>query len=602
MEAMAVAFRVVVLVVDVMAVAVRLGCGGGGCGYSGLRRGRSGVQSEITHSIQIRQKFKLNSLVFYLIRTQSPPEKVLEYSASLKSPSGEIFMTPADLMRAVVLVFPPSEANRVREGYLNGESVPGELRCAPSKFFMLFDTNNDGVISFAEYILFVTLLSIQESSFSVAFKMFDLDNNRDDLGPGLNSTEFCSIDQGSTVSGVFIYGSVENGDLLEYFFGKDAKARLEHGKFVQFLRGLHNEILRLEFTHYDYNSVGTISAKDFALSMVASAEMKNINNHGKVNGLLTKQDFQRAAYHVYSISLTDNVAVDMIFYVFDANRDGNLSSDEFLRILQRREGNISQPREAGLMGLISCWLACSKYCSRICHGCLEAERLALLQIKASINHPNGTSLPEWKDGNTGDCCDWPGVECHKATRSVIGLDLFHERQNKLGDWCLNVSLFRPFELLTKLHLAWNGLVICTDDEGVENQLSKLRNLEVLDLRINNLDSRILSSINGLASLRSLYLSDNYLNSSIHLKGKECHHTVGGGRRTSRRQGTGRCWRLRRGADEGGGPVREALGFGTAAEGVERGFDLRWHTATASSMVEEEKDRRGTWGFEVAVES
>ncbi|KAK3001280.1 hypothetical protein RJ639_020820 [Escallonia herrerae] len=53
--------------------------------------------------------------------------------------------------------------------------------------------------------------------------------------------------------------------------------------------------------------------------------------------------------------------------------------------------------------------------------------------------------------------------------------------------------------------------------GVENQLSKLRNLEVLDLRINNLDSRILSSINGLASLRSLYLSDNYLNSSIHLK-------------------------------------------------------------------------------------
>ncbi|KAK3001274.1 hypothetical protein RJ639_020814 [Escallonia herrerae] len=90
-----------------------------------------------------------------------------------------------------------------------------------------------------------------------------------------------------------------------------------------------------------------------------------IFSHGKVNGLLTKQDFQRAAYHVYSISLTDNVAVDMIFYVFDANRDGNLSSDEFLRILQRREGNISQPREAGLMGLISCWLACSKYCSRM---------------------------------------------------------------------------------------------------------------------------------------------------------------------------------------------------------------------------------------------
>ncbi|KAK2976485.1 hypothetical protein RJ640_002935 [Escallonia rubra] len=86
--------------------------------------------------------------------------KVLEYFASLKSPTGERFMTPADLMRAVVSVFPPSEANCARDGYLKGESVPGELRCSSFKVH-----------------LFVTLLSIPESSFSVGFKMFDLDNN-----------------------------------------------------------------------------------------------------------------------------------------------------------------------------------------------------------------------------------------------------------------------------------------------------------------------------------------------------------------------------------------------------------------------------------------
>nr|XP_034895349.1 receptor-like protein 15 [Populus alba] len=68
--------------------------------------------------------------------------KVFEYFASFKTPDGEVLMTPADLMRAVVPVFPPSESNRIRE-------------C----------------------IFFVTLLSIPESSFSVAFKMFDLDNN-----------------------------------------------------------------------------------------------------------------------------------------------------------------------------------------------------------------------------------------------------------------------------------------------------------------------------------------------------------------------------------------------------------------------------------------
>ncbi|KAK3032233.1 hypothetical protein RJ639_035526 [Escallonia herrerae] len=354
--------------------------------------------------------------------------------------------------------------------------------------------------------------------------------------------------------------------------------------------------------------------------MVASAGIKNINkfldrvdeitnepdlkdirvtfdefSHGKVNGLLTKQDFQRAAYHF---------------------------GDMVLRLLS--------------------WVILAMAMSR-CHGCLEAERLALLQIKASINHPNGTSLPGWKDDYTGNCCDWPGVVCHKATRFVVELQLINERQNKLGDWCLNVSLFRPFESLAYLRLDMNQLVICNDDEGVENQLSKLRNLEVLDLGENNLDSRVLLSINGLTSLRSLDLSFNRLNSSIHLKDMStsgplllppdpskfppapppelqvhhlhCHHHSGrdagvagedggwvvGGRRTSGRQGTERGWKLRWGADEGRGPVRETVGFGIAAEGVERGLDLRWHTAMASSVVEEEKDRSRTWAFEVVLD-
>ncbi|KAK3002212.1 hypothetical protein RJ639_021213 [Escallonia herrerae] len=141
------------------------------------------------------------------------------------------------------------------------------------------------------------------------------------------------------------------------------------------------------------------------------------------------------------------------------------------------------------------WVILASAMSR-CHGSLEAERLALLQIKASINHPNGTSLPEWKDGNTGNYCDWSGVECHKATRFVIALDLYGERQDELGNWCLNASLFRPFESLTKLCLAWNGLVICTDDEGVENQLSKLRNLEILRLEFAHYDYKSLATISA----------------------------------------------------------------------------------------------------------
>jgi hypothetical protein len=76
--------------------------------------------------------------------------KVFEYFASYRSPEGEVLMIPADLMRAVVPVFPPSESHLVRDGYLRGERSPGHLRCSPSEFFMLFDVNSDGLISFKE--------------------------------------------------------------------------------------------------------------------------------------------------------------------------------------------------------------------------------------------------------------------------------------------------------------------------------------------------------------------------------------------------------------------------------------------------------------------
>uniref|UniRef100_A0A804UMR0 EF-hand domain-containing protein n=1 Tax=Zea mays TaxID=4577 RepID=A0A804UMR0_MAIZE len=322
------------------------------------------------------------------IRLLSPPEKIFEYFASVRNPEGEVYMLPGDLMRAVVPVFPPSESTIVREGRLRGERSPGELHCAPSEFFMLLDTNSDGLISFAEYIFFVTLLSIPESHFTAAFKMFDVDHS----GQGSTHKDGLRI-------GLKVGQPVENGGVVEYFFGSDGNEPLHCVRFSNFLKELHDEIIRLEFSHYDVKSSKTIPAKDFALSMVASADMNHINKlldradglvkepdlkdiritfeefkafadlrqrleplsmaifaHGKVNGLLTKEDLKRATQHVCGVNLTDRV-VDIIFHVFDTNQDGNLSSEEFLRALERRETAIRQPTIPGPWGFLSCWFS-----------------------------------------------------------------------------------------------------------------------------------------------------------------------------------------------------------------------------------------------------
>ena len=43
-----------------------------------------------------------------------------------------------------------------------------------------------------------------------------------------------------------------NRGLYLYFFGEDGKTRMPLRKFDEFLKSLHDEIVRLEFTHYDY--------------------------------------------------------------------------------------------------------------------------------------------------------------------------------------------------------------------------------------------------------------------------------------------------------------------------------------------------------------
>ncbi|KAI5075161.1 hypothetical protein GOP47_0009237 [Adiantum capillus-veneris] len=346
------------------------------------------------------------------LRKMSPPEKVFDYFASVRMQDGQKFMTSSDLMRAVVPVFPPSESSLVREGSLPGEQPAGELRCAPSKFFMLFDTNGDGLISFPEYMFLLTLLSIPECSFSTAVRMFDRNGDgridREEFQRVVDSmrahTRKNVRQYDGLRTGLKVDGSVEDCGLVEFFFGKDGKKLLRHEDFEQFLKELHEEIIRLEFSHYDYLDQGTISSKDFGLSMVAAADLSRLNHYldrvdalgneesfkdcrvtfeefhnfsdlrkklqplatainiyGETYGLLTKEDFQRAACQVCKVPLSDKV-VDIVFYIFDTNNDGNLSTEEFLGVLERKEHNGSEYMESDILSFLKCWWDCACNC------------------------------------------------------------------------------------------------------------------------------------------------------------------------------------------------------------------------------------------------
>ncbi|KAG5244661.1 receptor protein [Salix suchowensis] len=141
-----------------------------------------------------------------------------------------------------------------------------------------------------------------------------------------------------------------------------------------------------------------------------------------------------------------------------------------------------------------------------CYGCLEEEKIGLLEIKSSFD-PNGvTSLRIWVD--TSNCCEWWGVECDNTTRRVIQLTLPYVRDYSLGDLVLNASLFLPFKELRGLDLSNNAIGGCHENQGFEVLSSRLKKLENLDLSGNQYNDSIFSSLTGFTSLKSLDLSHN----------------------------------------------------------------------------------------------
>ncbi|XP_073262272.1 cuscuta receptor 1-like [Populus alba] len=138
-------------------------------------------------------------------------------------------------------------------------------------------------------------------------------------------------------------------------------------------------------------------------------------------------------------------------------------------------------------------------------GCLEEERIALLQIKTSFGLDDSSSYPQSSWGKDTLFCSWYGVTCsNSTTRRVVEIHLFFARDgySSMGDLYLNASIFLPFQELKVLVLDGNRIAGCVANEEIDS----LSELEVLSLSGNTIHNFSKSRENtGFSNLSVLYL-------------------------------------------------------------------------------------------------
>lgn len=375
----------------------------------------AGKAIEGTHLVSLRKKQELYFLYEKRIRELSNAEKVYEYFANDRHSDGTARMRPQDLLAALVAVYPPDGDQVLRSGSLPGEPqnglAPTKTRQASEFFMKHFDIDDDGFIGFSEYLLIITLLSIPVQDAETAFAMLDTDDSGcidkaefEAVAEVLKKRSNKAAGAGSGRSGFDGASKVNEAGLMVHFFGTDGEKQLDLATFNAFLRGLHQEIDRLEFNHYDPDDKGYITGRDFAHSMIASVNLHAIHDLlSKVSSLpehlqrakilrsefeaftelwrkvhaltvatdltyhsvghFRKDDLKRASRKITGLPLSDT-QIDIIYGLFDVDSDGSLKVSEFTGVIKQRESRHAGSTDAAVaaemqsMGLVQCIRTC----------------------------------------------------------------------------------------------------------------------------------------------------------------------------------------------------------------------------------------------------
>ncbi|XP_014270533.1 calcium uptake protein 3, mitochondrial isoform X2 [Halyomorpha halys] len=333
-----------------------------------------------------------------VVKLTSRERRFLKF-ASVKH-DGQIYMTPKDFLESFIHEepIPVRERRELSEKELESlrKSTP-VLSAGSSHLFRNLEDN--GIISYTEYLFLISILTKPLSGFRIAFNMFDTDGNervdkneflvmekifshawKDKRGLGVDGN-MLQVEGSATADYVDDDQGLQrrhNVDttLAVHFFGTKGNQDLKYEGFRKFMDDLQTEVLEIEFQEYAKGN-DTISEVDFAKIMLRYTQL-SAEDHGQylerlmtrvkdsmpgitfgefkvfcqfLNNLedftiamrmytladhpISKDEFHRAVMICTGTSLSRHL-VHTVFAIFDEDGDGQLSYREFIAIMKDR--------------------------------------------------------------------------------------------------------------------------------------------------------------------------------------------------------------------------------------------------------------------------
>eukprot|EP00347_Sterkiella_histriomuscorum_P016798 403351813 len=250
------------------------------------------------------------------IRFFSPPEKIFETFASVKTEDGKLVMSYSDFFRALT----PYNHTELKDNKKYFEKYTPEV-------LKVADSNNDGVISFPEFFFFITILQMPLGLIAKEFQKGGQRMNKEKFSQVLTELRKKTIlgqkqtNKGFVPDARLISAKEEdflqtNREVTEHLFAEKSYYTLED--FMRFRDQLKTSLRHYEFHQYDVDDEkDTISNEDFAKSLLvclphnqAQTYIKRVHNL-KLEGDCSFQEF--IAFQRF-IDDVDNIKEKVLVY------------------------------------------------------------------------------------------------------------------------------------------------------------------------------------------------------------------------------------------------------------------------------------------------